>query len=592
MSKSKFVLFDQSYDDTSGGLDTTGADDGKDKIDDYRYDSDVDDLTAAFIASMRADPFHFGFLHLRDPDAYGHGSGWMNSRYMEAVRDMDELLGDLLNLVEDSATLDGNTVIILTSDHGGTGTGHSNPATPLHYIVPFYVWGKGVSNGVDLYNLNFNSRRSPGSDRPTYGASLQPIRSGDAANLALSVLGLTNVPGSTINVGNKLVTDGIGTQAPTARFSATPTSGNLPLAVRFDASASTDNDGTIERYDWDFGDGSSGTGAISDHTYADAGQYTTTLLVTDDVGASDTATELIMVADPSAIAAVFQDGVVPTSDYNGTLDTKIKSDEPNTNFGSDNELEVDGSPDRSVLLKWDLSDVPSPSTVLAAEITLEVFNISSDVYGIYEMKRDWVEDEANWYQYRNGSPWQTEGAEGSPDRGSDLLGTVTATSSGSLTIPLNATAARLIEKWIDDPFTNHGFILQNYSSATDGADFDSREVVGASYRPKLTLTYIPGLDDLAVEEAIEVPRNLVLSSIYPNPFRSATTLRFDLLAPAWVSLEIVDPSGRTVATRIERPMGVGSHAVRFEAEGLSSGVYLARLRAGPSTVTRKIVLYR
>ena len=592
VSKSKFVLFDQSYDGTNGHSDTTGVDNGKDKIDEYRFDSSSDDLTAAFISSMDTNPFHFGFLHLRDPDSKGHSSGWMGSAYLEAVKDMDELLGDLFDLVEGSATLDGNTVVILTSDHGGTGTGHNDPATPEHYIIPFYVWGKGVTSGADLYTLNLSSRQNPGAaGRPSYGASPQPIRNGDAANLALSLLGLANVPGSAINTVEKLAVDGTGTQLPTARFTATPNSGYLPLAVTFDASASTDDDGTIASFDWDFGDGNSGSGATVNHTYTAAGRYTTTLLVTDDFGANGTATEIIMVTDPSAVKVAFQDGMAPSSDYNGTRDTKIKSDDPNTIFGSDDELEVDGSPDRSVILKWDLGVVPLGSTVLTAEITLEVFDASPDSYKIYEMKQDWVESEADWQQYRNGMLWQTEGAVGWPDRGLDVLGTVNATSTGSLTIPLDTTARRVIEAWIDNPSTNHGFILQEYSNASNGFDFDSREVANVSNRPKLTLTYIPRID-LAVVDAIEIPHNLVFSSIYPNPFRSATTLRFDLLFPAWVSLEIVDPSGRTVATPIKRPMEAGNHAVQFYAAGLSSGVYLARLSAGSVTVTRTMVIRR
>ena len=112
------------------------------------------------------------------------------------------------------------------------------------------------------------------------------------------------------------------------------------------------------------------------------------------IGATDTDTEVITVNDPNAITISFQDGVTPTSGYEGTRDTKIKADAQDTNFGSDTELEADGSPDYATLLKWDLSSLPASSTVLSAEVTIEIFNTSPDSYEIYEMKQDWVEDEA------------------------------------------------------------------------------------------------------------------------------------------------------------------------------------------------------
>ena len=95
-----------------------------------------------------------------------------------------------------------------------------------------------------------------------------------------------------------------------------------------------------------------------------------------------------------------------------------------------------------------------------------------------------------------------------------------------------------------------------------------------------------------VEEAGEIPRVLALSSNYPNPFRSATTLRFELPARAEVDLQVVDLLGRTVARLVEGSMEAGVHTVRFEAGSLPSGVYLARLNAGAATHTRTLVLMR
>ncbi|MEA3239703.1 MAG: PKD domain-containing protein [Candidatus Bipolaricaulota bacterium] len=57
-----------------------------------------------------------------------------------------------------------------------------------------------------------------------------------------------------------------------------------PLVVQFDAHASFDNDGTISSYQWDFGNGASGSGVRPVHTYSNPGEYSVTLHVLDDRG--------------------------------------------------------------------------------------------------------------------------------------------------------------------------------------------------------------------------------------------------------------------------------------------------------------------
>lgn len=78
-------------------------------------------------------------------------------------------------------------------------------------------------------------------------------------------------------------------QGPTAAFTA-PDTFAAGTPVSFDASGSSDSDGTVARYDWDFGDGTKldDGGPASSHTYATAGSYDVTLTVTDDAGCSTT----------------------------------------------------------------------------------------------------------------------------------------------------------------------------------------------------------------------------------------------------------------------------------------------------------------
>jgi len=83
---------------------------------------------------------------------------------------------------------------------------------------------------------------------------------------------------------------------PVASFTASPISGQAPLAVSFNASGSSDSDGSITSYAWTFGDGGSSLGVTPSHTYNTAGTYTAQLTVTDDDGATDTATHTIQVS--------------------------------------------------------------------------------------------------------------------------------------------------------------------------------------------------------------------------------------------------------------------------------------------------------
>ena len=77
-----------------------------------------------------------------------------------------------------------------------------------------------------------------------------------------------------------------GNQTPAAVMSAAPTSGLAPLLVSFDGSSSSDADGTIVSYLWEFGDGATASGSAASHTYATPGGYDARLTVTDNQGAS------------------------------------------------------------------------------------------------------------------------------------------------------------------------------------------------------------------------------------------------------------------------------------------------------------------
>ena len=99
---------------------------------------------------------------------------------------------------------------------------------------------------------------------------------------------------------------------PRASFTVSSNSVRPGDPVTFDATASTDPDGTIQSYAWDFGDGSTASGPLAGHSFAQAGTFNVVLTVTDNGGASNTATAAVSVTSaPRAAFSASPRAVLP-----------------------------------------------------------------------------------------------------------------------------------------------------------------------------------------------------------------------------------------------------------------------------------------
>jgi endonuclease/exonuclease/phosphatase family metal-dependent hydrolase len=123
---------------------------------------------------------------------------------------------------------------------------------------------------------------------------------------------------------------------PVVTVSANPTSGVAPLPVSFSSTAS-DPDGSIASYSWTFGDGQTSTQLYPSHTYSSAGTYTARLTVTDNQGATASAS-VVVTANPPATGGVTIKVMTWNSQFNSGTDSTQNVDRQATwiaNMGAD-----------------------------------------------------------------------------------------------------------------------------------------------------------------------------------------------------------------------------------------------------------------
>ncbi len=103
------------------------------------------------------------------------------------------------------------------------------------------------------------------------------------------------------NSGSSVKAIQIQDKPPVATFTGSATTAFTGVAVSFDATSSSDPDGTITSYLWDFGDGSTGSGVNTSHSYSSPGTYTVKLTVTDNSGSTSSSTLTVTVqANPQS----------------------------------------------------------------------------------------------------------------------------------------------------------------------------------------------------------------------------------------------------------------------------------------------------
>jgi PKD repeat protein len=123
-------------------------------------------------------------------------------------------------------------------------------------------------------------------------------------------LTVTDNAGASADVTHDVTVGATANVPPTANFDLPSCTAGTPCGFH---STSTDADGTIASTDWDFGDTGTGEGADVTHTYAAAGTFNVTMLVTDNGGATGTATKSLTVSPAASQDCTTTDTVVDCS---------------------------------------------------------------------------------------------------------------------------------------------------------------------------------------------------------------------------------------------------------------------------------------
>lgn len=89
-----------------------------------------------------------------------------------------------------------------------------------------------------------------------------------------------------------------------------------------------------------------------------------------------------------------------------------------------------------------------------------------------------------------------------------------------------------------------------------------------------------------------VPKHFSLKQNYPNPFNPTTKINYSVPEAADIQLVVYDMLGRKVATLVERRLNPGRYSASFDATRLASGIYIYRLEAGSTVLTRKMTLIK
>jgi predicted AlkP superfamily pyrophosphatase or phosphodiesterase len=105
------------------------------------HDGSIDrELASLAVRWLTNNSFQFAFVYLHNTDRTGHSDGWMSDKYLRAISNADGCIGEVMG------ALNGNTAVIVMSDHGGHDKTHHSDC-PEDMTIPFIIRAPGIPGG-------------------------------------------------------------------------------------------------------------------------------------------------------------------------------------------------------------------------------------------------------------------------------------------------------------------------------------------------------------------------------------------------------------------------------------------------------------
>ncbi|VGO18356.1 DNRLRE domain-containing protein [Pontiella sulfatireligans] len=397
--------------------------------------------------------------------------------------------------------------------------GHYAPGGEVYTNVRTYnnLATDGPFRGTDLQNNLLDTEANIAFAGAAHG-DFRTLENSTAIDYGRIIAGITDGHAGAAPDAGAYEFDGVDWVAGidwTPDWNALPVSSFTNNGTAFDASASTDSDGFIIRYDWDFGDGTTGYGKTVVHAYASTGTYKVVLTAMDELSGTSSATNTVTAGapPPPPVVGIFDIGTDLFMESDGTKHDTATLLAGKPVSGSD-PLDA-----RRAFLKFDLSallDAPISNAVL------RLYHIEgeNDTWGnayLNTVSSNWSFDSISWDHPIGSSLGVLVGKEG----------------------PFNQYHEKditaLVQTWQADPASNHGFRIRgDESHGINAKYFQSLE---GARPPQIKVTYAAATAGIHISNAT-LDTELRPSISWPSTTDASYSLErsTNLLAGTWEAI--------------------------------------------------------